>query len=160
MYNHLPSIISYYVQRQSIVMLAMLELNPLSLTLGGDSCGGINLKPYVALYSQKEYTIGDKTILYKGVWKNEWDYKVHGIGCRLTHKSTKEPLEWDAPDLKAFRLDWFWRHLLWRCKFENSDPYINIVKDFVMDIDFNQMEQDIVRMNIVTISTDGLMRLA
>src|SRR5690242_15998807 len=38
---------------------------------------------------------------------NEWDYYLHGVGCKLTHKITGEVINWDASNLKHFDPYWF-----------------------------------------------------
>lgn len=38
---------------------------------------------------------------------NEWEYVLHGIGCRLTHTITGECIDWDAPNLYRFDPNWF-----------------------------------------------------
>ena len=50
-----------------------------------------------------------------GYWgqKNEWEYFLHGGGCRLTHTITGEIVDWDAPDLYRFDPYWFAGWLAW-----------------------------------------------
>src|SRR5205807_4857911 len=30
----------------------------------------------------------------RGVWRQEWNYFIHGSGCRLVNIATLEPIEW------------------------------------------------------------------
>ncbi len=48
----------------------------------------------------------------RGSW-GEWSYYIHGRGCRLVHARTREPIEWDSPDLQTFDPSWFAHWLEW-----------------------------------------------
>lgn len=45
-----------------------------------------------------------------GYWgqDNEWNYFLHGVGCRLIHAITGEPIDWDVSDLDRFDPYWLW----------------------------------------------------
>jgi hypothetical protein len=110
-------------------------------------------------YQLKEHHHQNHGELQKGIWKNDWKFWVHGIGCRLTHISTSEPLEWDAPDVHSFRFDWFWHHLLWRCQFDNEDPIVAKTKDWVTQSSEVAVEQDLVSRHIIQLGWDGIAKL-
>lgn len=118
------NLIAYFIQRQRMVTLAMLDLHPFALKWGSDSIFGIDIEPYIQAYREKQAELENDVSLQKGIWKSEWAYRVHGVGCRLINIRTDEPIEWDAPNPDAFRFEWFWNHLLWRQKHEPQDPYI------------------------------------
>jgi hypothetical protein len=131
--NVVRNLVAYFVQRQQLVFLAMLEVHP--IVLGRGRISDIDILPYLETYHTKLRQIRDNAAdrsqyqeeygkLFKGVWKNDWNILRHGAGCRLTNIGTKEPLEWDAPDPQAIRLDWFLNHLNWRFKNEPDDPFI------------------------------------
>jgi hypothetical protein len=50
-----------------------------------------------------------------GYWgeNNEWRYYLHGVGCRLIHTITGEPVDWDASDPYRFDPYWFVEWLSW-----------------------------------------------
>jgi hypothetical protein len=127
MNSTLTSLIAYYIQRQRLVLLAMLDVHPFPLLMGGENIVGIYIQPYIAAYRERESKLTEDTIhtLQSGVWKQDWKYRVHGIGCSLVHRQTLERLEWDAPDPDAFRFDWFYEHLLWRLTHESDDPHVH-----------------------------------
>lgn len=56
----------------------------------------------------------------KGTWgsEGEWRFHMHGLGCKMVHILTGEPLDWQPPDLKRFDvycfqawLGWYWDQL-------------------------------------------------
>ncbi|MDX2138158.1 MAG: hypothetical protein SF123_08680 [Chloroflexota bacterium] len=120
----LTSLIAYYIQRQNLILLAMLDVHPFPLLMGGEVVGGVHVQPIIALYRERESNLAPGGTLQFGIWKRDWKYRVHGIGCQLVHVQTHEPLEWDAPDPVAFRFDWFYEHLLWRLMHEADDPHV------------------------------------
>lgn len=118
------NLIVYFLERQQLVVLAMLEVSPVLLEMENANIPSIELTPYIEVFKERQANIRDPEKFFRGIWKHDWEYRLHGIGCRLTHISTKEPLEWDAPNSETFRFDWFWEHLLWRIKNEQEDPYV------------------------------------
>jgi hypothetical protein len=50
-----------------------------------------------------------------GYWgdNNEWQYFLHGGGCRLIHTVTGEPINWNATTVERFDKFWFLDYLLW-----------------------------------------------
>ncbi|MBN1287057.1 MAG: hypothetical protein JXB47_16775 [Anaerolineae bacterium] len=115
------NLIAYFVERQRFVALAMLDLHPRALAMGDKTCLGVRLHPYLKADDERR---DNGTYAQLGVWKNDWKHWVHGLGCRLTNIHTGEPIEWDAPDLRTFTLDWFWEHLKWRWEHDTEDPYV------------------------------------
>ena len=49
----------------------------------------------------------------RGQW-GEWDFTFHGSGCRLKHRETGEPIDWDGPDPLRFDRFFYLVHLEWR----------------------------------------------
>lgn len=53
----------------------------------------------------------------KGVWKdrdgNEWEYYLHGMGCRLTNIRTGEPIDWEC-NVPALEVWFFLQYLEWQ----------------------------------------------
>ena len=154
------NLIAYYIQRQQLVVLAMLDLHPTALKMGGDTILGIDLDPYLEMYGAKQEFMKDTTLLSKGIWKQTWKYRIHGIGCQLTHWYTGEPIEWDAPDPNAFRFEWFYYHLEWRIEHEADDIYVGLYHNWrdMQSSDFD-LENYLLNTPIVTQRNDGPCRL-
>lgn len=123
------NLIAYFILRQHIVMLAMIDHKPIILS---GKIVGMNLKPYRRAHTQRMLKLREEKTDNSGTkedealptWKGDWHYFPHGAGCLLRHVRTQEPIEWDGPDPDAFRIDWFINHLNWRLKNEAEDPYI------------------------------------
>jgi hypothetical protein len=116
----MTNLIHHYIQRQRIVIRALIDISPRLLMMIDDATLKKSLEPYIVAHEEKINSIGSQS----GVWET-WQYWLHGIGCRLTHIQTQEPLEWDAPYLNGFRFDWFWNHLIWRIRNEPQDALVS-----------------------------------
>ena len=115
------SLIKEYVMRQEIVLEALNDMRPDIVRRNMEN------------YAPKD--ISDATVDYYlrhpvGMWdsNDEWDYFIHGHGCRLTHKKTAEPIEWDTGDLKRFDKNWFLNRLMWRLESSSKDETIEIIR--------------------------------
>lgn len=98
------SLAKKFAQRQSVVLEAMRDLRP-DLT-----------KDHERIETQEEWIAFKREIMKKpnpGYWgeNSEWEYILHGPGCRLTHVYTGEVIEWDFGELNSFNIDWFSKHL-------------------------------------------------
>ena len=60
----------------------------------------------------------ERNLSQRGIWRddenNEWQYFLHGGGCRLTNMKTGEPIDWDCPDLNSYDKYKFLHHLEWQ----------------------------------------------
>ena len=58
-----------------------------------------------------------------GTWheNGEWDYYLHGHGCRLTNRTTGEPLDWSEPDIGRVDHSHFTYWAAWLLTGEKSD---------------------------------------
>lgn len=99
-----------FVERQQIVKSALMELRPDFFVQPGQ----VYQRP------TKEQLKGKFT----GKWgvNQEWEYKVHGRGCRLIHIDTLEPIEWDSPEVNRFDPSWFIQWLEWAITCLPSQP--------------------------------------
>lgn len=104
-------LIRHYLRRQVLVAVAMFTVHPAPLQTNGERFLGLAVRPYVSAWQRR--TAGNPR-WQAGLWRAEWRYWAHGLGCRLVHQHTGEPLEWDAPELLSFDERWFWTHLEWR----------------------------------------------
>ena len=70
----------------------------------------------------------------RGIWhdseQNEWEYYLHGGGCKLTNVETGEPINWDAPNVNSFTQMFFERHLLWQVSY----PYRSIKLGYLCSV--------------------------
>jgi hypothetical protein len=127
----LENLVAYFVQRQRIVVLAMLDIHPTVLGHTAQRLLGINLEVYQKVHREKRNSLArtkdDNAIrsLFDGVWKNEWQFFRHGGGCKLTHLRTGEPIEWDAPDPQAITTHRFLDNLAWRLNNDMDDPFVS-----------------------------------
>lgn len=119
------NLILYFIERQRLVVLAVLDLSPKLLTMDQSAnFPSIDLEPYIDRFYERLGNIKSGESFQSGIWKNDWKHWLHGKGCRLTHIQTGERLDWDAPDAHAFRIEWFWNHLDWRLENESDDPFV------------------------------------
>ena len=111
------SLVKQYLERQGLVLEALRELRP---DLLSESEGEKRRRP------SKEYV----RLSQAGRWgKNkEWDYFIHGRGCRLTHSMTREPIEWNDPDLTRFDPHWFVNWVDWWLHQENQNATLQYVE--------------------------------
>ncbi len=110
------TLVKRFVQRQAIVLEALKELRPDFFIETTDE------NVAIILAYRRSSQIG-----YWGEGK-QWEYFIHGRGCRLIHTITGEPVEWDVYDLNTFNQDWFIRHLEWLLKQKNQDKSLISVK--------------------------------
>lgn len=127
--NIFRNLIVYFLERQRLVVLAMIELQPSLLSRMPDAkFPAIDIQAYIENVDEKDT---EGTRLYLGIWKNDWKFRLHGYGCELIHTQTGEPLNWDAANSEKFRFEWFWEHLLWRSRYEGDDPYVSKILDWM-----------------------------
>jgi hypothetical protein len=113
------SLVKRFVGQQSIVLDAMRDLRPdiiMPLENHGSPEEWTNLKIKYSKKSQLGYW-GDN---------DQWEYFLHGGGCKLTHRQTGEIIQWDAGDLNKFNVDWFVDYLQWALK-QNTDEDIKTI---------------------------------
>lgn len=62
--------------------------------------------------------VSERNLSQDGIWRdseqNEWRYFLHGGGCRLTNIKTREPIDWDCPDVNSYDRWKFMFHLQWQ----------------------------------------------
>ena len=98
------SLIEQFVRRQVLVLTLMRKI-----------------RPDIVMYCRNEGSFEEYQALHKkfhrnsqlGVW-DDWNYFIHGNGCRLTHRITGEPIEWDVADLRSFDTYWFLNYVEWQ----------------------------------------------
>jgi len=161
--ENVRTLAAYFILRQHLVMVAMLELNPRWLD---KNLIGINTKPYLDGYREKmqeevrarsKNKLKEKVEVYKPpIWKGDWEYFAHGNGCRLTHLRTREPIEWDAPDPNEFNIGWFLNHLAWRLKNEPEDPYIKMCSNW---LESQQADIEVIKKAVFRLIDNGVLKL-
>jgi hypothetical protein len=138
-------IIEYFLQRQTLVARAMLEVHPQPLRMYGTHIFGVEIAPCVERWRRRIATDDNFRFNWQsGVWGGEWRHFAHGYGCRLTHIHTGEPLEWDAPDLLAFDEYWFGNHLTWRIQQTLSPDQVEAYSQWLWSIFQHMQDQQII----------------
>lgn len=119
--SSLYSLIQRFVQRQSLVLEALRDLRPDFFMLGKDEATSKE-RVRVRLEYMRRPAVGN--------WgeNNEWDYFLHGSGCRLTHTITHERLEWDIGSLRRFDGSWFANWLSWLIGQEIEDADVSVFR--------------------------------
>lgn len=125
------SLIERFIARQSIVLSAMRDLRPdiiMPLENQGD--------PKMWSELRIEYSRRPQV----GFWgeKGEWEYFLHGGGCRLTHRQTGERIEWDAGELNKFNVDWFVAYLQWFAKQHGDNEDIKTIYSVLQDVELSK----------------------
>jgi hypothetical protein len=119
----LYSLVQRFVQRQAIVLEAMRDLRPDLVAEAGDE-----IPPQFIGENRKEYL----RKFYKGHWgkDKEWEYYLHGGGCRLIHTVTQERIEWDAGSLLRFDRFWFANYVEWLLNQDVEDENLTTFREW------------------------------
>ncbi|MCA0457900.1 MAG: hypothetical protein LCI00_28295 [Chloroflexi bacterium] len=152
---------AYYVLRQQLVVLAMLDLNTRFLS----EVGELDIAPYFNAFRERRRKIWEERSKTSDaektpeelVWKGDWKHGVHGSGCKLVNLRSGEPLEWDGPNTEEFNIDWFINHLVWRLKNELEDPYTKACKDW---LESQQTDINTVKKAIYRLTETGVLKLS
>jgi hypothetical protein len=121
-----------FVERQSIVLEAMRDLRP-DIIMRVESKGNSELQAEL----KKKFAQDPG----RGQWgqNNEWEYRLHGIGCHLTHTLTGEIIGWDLGSLKRFDPQWFVDYVEWLLNHDTSDA-VKMVKGGLKEYPANRDE--------------------
>ncbi len=144
--DELYKAIRYFIERQQLVVQAMLEMkldiNAIgkfgALGWASSASSEGRQKPLdrfefekvpadewgKEIYAVLKYAEEIK-VPRKGVWRDksgqEWNYILHGGGCSLINPETQEPIDWECPNPKAFDDFFFFIHLDWRLRQSNDE---------------------------------------
>jgi hypothetical protein len=122
------SLIWEYVDRQQIALQALNQLRPDLIFFSHRTAADDEnedeafLQEFIRL--NRLYT----NVPYNGEWE-EWEYVIHGMGIRLIHTVTKQPIEWDAPNVLCFDRYWLVNYLEWYTAFDVEDEALRIIHD-------------------------------
>ena len=131
----LLEILPTFISKQALVHQAMTELRPHLIMAATDS-EKLDYEKFVELAEEYSH------IPQVGQWtseEDEWDYFVHGMGCRLTNVKTLEPIEWDAPNVDSFHDRWFFNWAMWHFKHKQNrsdltyEALVALLKELVND---------------------------
>ena len=148
MESHLHNQIVKYIYRQKIVLSAMRDIRPdLVMRTRGEGIPKDHKK------ITRDYIRSSQL----GFWgkENEWEYFIHGIGCRLKHIKTQEPIDWDSGDLRRFDLSWFISHLEWSIIHESENKDVSVIKDY-LDQSGGSL-QDVIKSQIEILRSRGIL---
>jgi len=119
------TLVQGYVERQAIVLTSMQQLHsPVFILSYSDEWTD-------ELIDQYRQAVEDAAhIPQRGYWgdNNEWQYFLHGGGCRLIHTLTGEPLNWDAPKVERFDKFWFLDYLVWLLTNDSTDTAVVVLQ--------------------------------
>jgi hypothetical protein len=117
------ALIKRFVERHQLVRAAIGDLRPHFLLDRGSTVEA------VLEWAQMDAKCSHE-ILQGGYWgtDNEWEYFVHGGGCRLTHTVTRELIDWDAPNIHRFDKFWLVDYLQWLLQQQSNDNWLQILK--------------------------------
>jgi hypothetical protein len=109
--------LAIFISRQQLVHEAMTELRPDLLAAAADT----REERLKSIELAKIYG----RVPQSGIWRDEWDHFIHGLGCRLINLNTQELIEWDAPDVDSFEEDWFLTWLIWDLRLNQRNTEAN-----------------------------------
>jgi hypothetical protein len=120
--------IDLFLARQRLVFQALFDIRPGILISVG------LLKPEDR---PKRANMSDT-----GYWgeNQEWKYFRHGLGLRLFHTITEEPIEWNASNERTFDRYWFSNWLYWYSQHDSkgkTEAIANTPKAEFRDFVFN-----------------------
>lgn len=113
-------VLKRFVSRQLLVLEVLTNLRPDIVAYENSS--DIVIEELLPMLEQYKHAA------FSGTWK-DWDYYIHGRGCRLTHRGTDEPIEWDLPDLEVFDKHWFVNYLNWYA--QRGSSFQNLTREQV-----------------------------
>jgi hypothetical protein len=116
-------VLDFLNRRKETVIQALLEMRPdfvQEFQMEG-TFDVPDLQNKVKMFRQA-YEKGD--VKFKGIWRDIWQYNLHGTGCELISIKTAEYFDWDIGDSNLFFTGEFYRHLEWRCRNEAENTTI------------------------------------
>lgn len=122
-----------FVHKQSLVLQAMRDLRPdIVMRYTGDGTPEERARLTGTLRRRPA----------RGTWgnHNEWEYFLHGGGCRLTHTVTCEQIEWDVGALNRFDRSWFVNYVDSMLNREVISESISVVKSYCENADVSLEE--------------------
>jgi hypothetical protein len=122
------SLVRRYVARQELVQDALRDLRP-DLLFRRDQMTGGQIEQLLTL--TKTYS----GVPQRGNWgqEGEWSYFIHGGGCRLVHRVTAEPIDWDAPETVRFDKYSLLNYFEWLLKQDVADKSVSIVRSQLIE---------------------------
>lgn len=115
-------LLTRFVDRQGIVLEAMRDLRPhMIMPIEGQGT------PELWSQLKRKYS-RDIGLGYWGE-NNEWVYRLHGVGCHLTHTTTDEIIGWDVnANMDAFDPNWFIDWVYWLINYDSEDKELLLLK--------------------------------
>jgi hypothetical protein len=125
------NLIKRFVERQSVVLEAMRDLRP-------DTIMRLERRGSPKVWAELRRAYAREPNI--GYWgeNNEWKYRIHGLGCHLTHTITGEVIGWDVGSLKRFDWHWFVDYLEWLLKTDDEDNNVKTIKSALQSHDINR----------------------
>lgn len=127
----LLDLLTQFIERQRLPVAALRQLRPDLLML-------MEKAPLLEIFAAIEKYRGTPQAGFWGENK-EWDYYIHGGGCRLIHITTGEPIEHDGPDPQDFDRYWFANWLKWFLETHKDDEKAKIISQSLVEIGAEDM---------------------
>lgn len=148
----LKEALRYFIERQKLVAQAMtemgLDLNDVAEygTLAWMPPSEKSAESYEKLaksesdWHRKLYQVAKRAselnLLQRGIWhdseQNKWEYYLHGMGCCLTNIKTREPIDWDAPNVNSYTPMFFEQNLLWQLSHPKRSIELWYLRSFML----------------------------
>lgn len=124
--------ITHFIERQQLVAQAMRDLGldleevgrwgaaAWASSQGKDKKPKFNLAENASDEMRELFDVAKRAearrLSQSGVWGDmgEWEYFLHGNGCRLHNVHSEEVIDWNCPNVLAFNPHFFLEHLRWR----------------------------------------------
>jgi hypothetical protein len=124
--------IAHFIKRQGLVAQAMHDLGldleevgkygaiAWASSAGKDKTPNFNLDENASDETREMFDVARRAearqVSQVGSWgeTGEWEYFLHGKGCRLRNVHTGEVIDWDCPNVLAFDPHFFLYHLEWQ----------------------------------------------
>jgi hypothetical protein len=105
------TLVVYYIQRQQTVRMVFEDLRPEWLEFEEALSRGAHDDAVMSIAIRMKQNITSPL----GRWgtHQEWRYQFRGKGCLLTHYHTREPIQWEIPNIYRFDRRWLTDHMYW-----------------------------------------------
>lgn len=140
------AVLQQFVERQKIVLVALQNLRP-DFFMPPKDYPRDEWQKLRCKYSQAPTT---------GLWgkHDEWAYRLHGIGCHLTHIETGEVIGWDVGNIKRFDMNWFADYLKWFVQYIPESEQAKRIMKYV-EVEDNEALQAFVKHVLEQLETEN-----
>jgi hypothetical protein len=120
------ALVRRFVKRQQLVFDALMNIRP-HLVMYADHRTELTEEESRELSRLRHEYFRQSPSGHWGVDK-EWTYFLHGVGCRLVHNVTQEPIDWNASNVDGFDKFWLVDYLQWLLGQQSNDEWLQVLK--------------------------------